>query len=124
MKRLGLALALSLATAGLVTASAASLGTINSSLGASDAAVVACDTDGVSATYSLLFTTGVGFTVDRVTVANIDPACVGRRLDVVLTRGGTSVGQGGGTVSATTTTVSVSGTPSARDVDDIHIAIN
>lgn len=124
MKRLALALALSVAVAGLVTGSAASLGAIDSSLGASDAAVGACDTDGVSATYSLLFTTGIGFTVDRVTVSNIDPTCVGRRLDVILTRGGVSIGQGGGVVSATTTTVPVSGTPSARDVDDIHIAIN
>jgi hypothetical protein len=126
MKRLGLALALSLAVGAAVTGSAASLGGITSSLGADDATVGSCDTDGVTATYSLLFTVGVGFTVDRVVVSGIaTPTCDGKRIDVVLTRGGSSLGAGFATVSTTgITPVSMPAGIRAADVDDIHIAIN
>ena len=123
MKRFATAIAVGSIVAALVAGSAASLGGINSALGADSAVVASCDSDGVTATYSLLVSAG-GFVVDRVTVGGIDPSCVGRRLDVVLTRGGGSIGSGFGTVTAATTTVSISGTPRASDVDGIHLAIN
>jgi hypothetical protein len=125
MKRIVFALIASAIVAATAIGAAASLGPITSSLGASDATVESCDTDGVSASYSLVYRPG-GFVVDRVTLNGIEtPACDGKRVDVVLTRGGIEVGRGGGTVAAGgAATVSVLPQPLARDVNDIHIAIN
>jgi hypothetical protein len=125
MKRLVLALAAALAVGSAVTASAASLGGITSSLGADDASVGSCDSDGVVAEYRLAFTAGIGFTVDQVLLRGTDAACNGKRVDIVLTRGGASLGTGSETVSSTGfTAVTMAPGIEARLVDDIHIAIN
>jgi hypothetical protein len=126
MKRIAFALIASAIVAATAIGAAASLGPITSSLGASDATVASCDTDGVSASYSLLYLSG-GFVVDRVTVSGVTtPACDGKRIDVVLTKDGVQVGTGSGTLGAGAggTTVSIAARPSAKDVNDIHIAIN
>jgi hypothetical protein len=125
MKRAALALALALTVGSAVAGAAASLGGITTSLGADDATVGSCDPDGVVATYRVGFTAGIGFTVLEVHVAGTHADCNGKRIDVVLTRGGSSLGTAGGTVSTTGTTVLTmpAGIPAA-DVDDIHIAIN
>ncbi|HUG29700.1 MAG TPA: hypothetical protein VMQ65_04185 [Candidatus Limnocylindria bacterium] len=125
MKRLGLALVLATAVGSALAASAASLGGITSTLGADDAAVSSCDSDGVIATYRLAFTSGLGFTVSEVHVSGTAAACNGKWMDVVLTRDGAQLGAGSATVSSTgLTVVTMPAGILARDVNDIHIAIN
>lgn len=72
----------------VVVASAASLGGItSSSLGADDAAVSSCDTNGVTTSYTTTYTATApaGYKVGNVTVGGIADACDGQTLSVTLT---------------------------------------
>ncbi|MCU1344394.1 MAG: hypothetical protein JWL70_660, partial [Acidimicrobiia bacterium] len=93
------------ATLGAVTASAASLGGITtSSLGASEATVTSCDTDGVTTAFTPAFdnTAGVGkYTHGAVTVSGLNVACVGQTINVRVRNAST----GPDTVSSTGTAV-------------------
>ena len=73
-------------------ASAASLGGISGTLGAGNAVIPACDTTGVSVSY-----TTSGGNVTAVTVAGLaDPGCEGGDLSVTLTNAsGDSIASGG-----------------------------
>jgi hypothetical protein len=108
-------------------ASAASLGGITGSVGAGDAAIPACDTTGVSVTY----TTSAG-NVTAVTVGGLaDPGCEGGDLSVTLTNSaGDSIASGGpqtiptdGDTADNSLTVSVSPNPAAQNVAGYHVSI-
>jgi hypothetical protein len=131
MKRLFIASALGLIAFSSVFALAATLGGISpASLGADDAAVTSCDSDGVSAGYSTSYDEGVpGFVVSDVIVSGIDDDCIGKTIDVVLTEDGANVGEGDAVVAAgdpddNETTVAIAAEPAAESVNDIHIAIH
>lgn len=114
------------ATAGY--AAAASLGSLSSaSLGAGNGSVAACDTDGVTTSYTV---TG-GNVTDVIVDGIADPGCEGAKLSLTLTDSG---GAGIGSASSVTVpsdgdtvdnsmTVPVSPQPSASSVTNIHIAI-
>ncbi|MGB2695496.1 MAG: hypothetical protein WBD55_09945 [Dehalococcoidia bacterium] len=124
MSRILLALVTGGIVFGAVIGAAASLGGISpATLGADDATVISCDTDGVSASYDTDFIGGE-FVVTDVTVEDISLDCDDKTVDVVLTDGGSNVGEGSGTASGGSALVSVSPAPSAEAVDDIHISIH
>lgn len=99
------------------------------SLGAEDAAVVGCDTDGVSTS----FTIGVAnntFVVTEVLVAEMSDRCRGQTLELFLTSGGALIPGTHATATVATgepddnrTTVPLPTPPVAKNVNGIHIAI-
>jgi hypothetical protein len=127
MKRTLLALALGLSVAGVVLASAASIGGVGTDLLAADVtAVAACDTDGVDLSYTTAFDgTDNRYEVNAVTVTGIAAGCETGALAVTLsnTAGDQSV-EGTGAVGATgTETVVVAGFP-ATVVEHASVVIN
>ena len=120
MKRLAVVAALG--ATGLVMsvyASAATMPAGTTPVGAGSAAVLSCDPDGFTPT----FTTSAG-RVTSVTVGGIAPACSGGILRVTLTQGTASVASGGPvTVDATSETVSVTGSPFAYNVDGFKAVV-
>ncbi len=109
-------------------ASAAALGGITSDrVGAGDAAIVACDGNGFSVSY-----TTVGGNVTAATVADIaDPGCEGGDLSITITNSeGASIASGGpisiptdGDTSPNSLTVSVSLQPAPEQVAGFHVAV-
>lgn len=108
-------------------ASAATLGGATAQrLGSGDAAVTACDSDGVSVSYTIS-----GGNVTAVTVGAIaDPGCGGAQLSLQLTRLGASIGGGGpqavptdGDTADNSVAVAVSPQPAASLVAGISISI-
>jgi hypothetical protein len=109
-------------------ASAASLGGITGgSVGAGEAAIPACDTTGVSVSY-----TTTGGTVTTVTVGGLaDPGCEGGALSLTLTNtAGDSIASGGpqtiptdGDTADNSVNVSVSPNPAAENVAGYHVSI-
>jgi hypothetical protein len=121
-------LAALLVGAAVVSASAATLGGLDSGgLGAGSAPVVACDSNGMTVDYATS-----GGSVTAITVGGIaDPGCEGGQLSLaVQDGGGTAVAQGGpqtvptdGDVADNSMTVSVSPQPGADQVEGIAIQI-
>ena len=108
-------------------ASAASLGGMSGSVAAGDATIPACDTTGVSVSY-----TTSGGNVTAVTVGGLaDPGCEGGALSVTLTNAaGDGIASGGPQTIATdgdtadnSLTISVSPNPAAQDVAGYHVSI-
>ena len=108
-------------------ASAASLGGMSGSVSAGEAAIPACDTTGVTVTY----TTSAG-NVTAVTVGGLaDPGCEGGALSVTLTNAaGDSIASGGpatvptdGDTADNSVNVSVSPNPAAENVAGYHVSI-
>ncbi len=100
---------------------AASLGGLTGArLGAGDAPVVSCDSDGVTIGYNLS-----GTTVTSVDIGAIAPACIGGELSVTLADStGSSVGSGGPQVVAgATENVILAPQPAAASVSSVHIVI-
>jgi hypothetical protein len=85
-----LALAGGLAAFGLIAASAASLGTLtNKTVAASTGAVSACDTDGVTTTWTnVYYATGPFYRVDTVTISDINAACDTQQVRLTLAGAG------------------------------------
>lgn len=113
----------SLAVVGLVTAvtaSAASMPLTSGRVGSGSATIARCDADGFTATS---FTTSAG-KVTSVTVGGIAPGCQGGRLSLSLTAGGSSVAVGGPvTVTGTSQTVTVTGSPDAWTVGGLEVVV-
>ncbi len=86
-----------------VYALAASLSVSSSSLGAGTAAVAACQSATLNATYTpLAYTAGTGYTAATVTVNNLQSSCYSVPYRVTLYgTGGTSLGEATGTTPAT-----------------------
>jgi hypothetical protein len=115
----------------LVVAAAASLGGItSSSLGADDAVVASCDTNGVTSSYTTTYntTSTAGFKVNDLTVGGIDDACDGLTMTVTLTGAANaslgSASQAVPTGAGTTNVISLIGQSIlAESVTGIHIVI-
>ncbi len=115
---------------GAVFASAASLGGITSgNVGADNAAVASCDTDGVTTNYASSWdATDKRYEVTSVTVGGINNNCDARTLSVSLTDStGAQIGSGSVTVPtnalATDATVTLSTAASAQATQGVHVAI-
>jgi hypothetical protein len=127
-KRVITSLVAALTVFGVVFAMAASLGGINSSsLGADDAVVASCDTNGVSTSYTVSYnsTSPAGYKVTGVSVSGIAAACDGGTMKVVLTgSGNASLGEVTSTVSGTSTTLDFSSSNVlAESVTGVHVVI-
>jgi hypothetical protein len=119
------AVVLALGIAAAAYGAAASLTVNGGTVQAGSDSVTGCDTGGVDVSYTVLYDSSVpGFKVTAVTVSNIDPACNGKKIDVVLTQGGNNVGLASGTVGSGSFSGSVLPTPDAADVDDVHVVIH
>ncbi len=115
---------------GAVFASAASLGGITSgNVGADNAAVASCDTDGVTTAYTTSWdTTDDRYEITSVTVTGIANACDGKTLSVsLLDASSNQIGSGSVTIPtdglATQASVSLSAAASAKDAVNVHAAI-
>lgn len=115
----------------MVVGMAASLGGITSdSLGADDAVVAACDTNGVSTDYTTSYSaaTTAGYKVDSVVVGGIADTCDGQQLSVTLTGAG-NASLGSQTIAVptgagTSVTTSFSGSNVlAEAVTGVHVVI-
>lgn len=73
--------------AGIIAASAATLGGLSSTnLGADNVVVAACDTDGINISYSTSYNAATQkFLVPGATVSNVATACAGQVMKVELT---------------------------------------
>ena len=115
----------------MVIGMAASLGGLTSSnLGADDAAVASCDTNGVTSSYTTAYSgTGTaGYKVNNVVVGGIADACDGDSISVSLTgSGGASLGEQTATVptgAGTSSTVSFAASNVlAESVTGVHVVI-
>jgi hypothetical protein len=115
---------------GAVFAMAASLGGITSGkVGADNAAVASCDTDGVTTSYASSWdATDERYEVTSVTVSGIANTCDGQTLSVSLTdTGGTQLGSGSTAIpsdgAATSVAVSLSTAASAELTEGVHVVI-
>ena len=115
---------------GAVYAAAASLGGINSGrLGADDATVASCDTDGVSTSYTSGWdASDRRYEVSAVNVSGIDNSCDGESMSVTLTDGSGSIGAGTLTIptdaASTSATVTLGTQPAASAVTGVHVSIS
>jgi uncharacterized membrane-anchored protein len=110
-------------------AMAASLGGITSNkLGADDAAVASCDTDGVTTAYTSSWdTTDKRYEVSSVTVSNVSDTCDGQTLQVTVADS-SNVQLGEGTLAiptsaATSHTVTLSSAASSELAANVHVTI-
>lgn len=114
-KRLIYALLAGVSTFGAITASAATLGGLTpQGLGADDASVASCDTNGVTTSYTTQYntTTTAGYKVDDVTVNGIADACNGKTMKITL------VGASNASLGEVTATVAVDSTAMTPDTSD------
>ena len=116
---------------GTAMGSAASLGGLNAeSLGADDAIVASCDTDGVNTAYTTAYnTTGsAGYKVATVTVSGLNNACDGKSIEVRLTgSSNSSLESVSKTVetdgAVTTTTLTFGSSTLAENVTGVHVVV-
>jgi hypothetical protein len=112
---------------GGVFAMAASLGGITSAkLGADDAVVASCDTDGVTTSYTSAWdATDKRYETTSVVVGGVAAACVGQTMKVTLVDStGASLGEGTASVTAAgNVTVNPSAAPSSKVVVGVHVTI-
>ena len=122
-KQLLLALGAGGAATAAIVASAASLGTVNSTdLVAGVDVVASCDDDNVGVDYTTEYSSDTGsYTVSQVTLTGVDVACAGQTIDITLADGDdASLGSAGGTMpgaAVTTVTFTVTATSPATDVE-------
>ena len=121
LKRAALSGLVAVAFATVSFAAATSLGGLTSDqLGVGSAIVGACDSDGVSASY-----TTVDGDVTEVNLDGIAPECAGGALSLTLADDtGASIATGGPiTVDDVTELVDVSPQPAAEDVAALHVVV-
>ena len=123
-KRIVLAVAAGVAGFAAVTASAATLGGLNSqSLGADTTVVAACDTDGVSLAYTTAMTAGE-YKVTGVTLSGVNAACATKNVKISLTDGTSTLAEVTGVKDATTSqTFAVASPVSAKAVTAAAVVI-
>ena len=131
-KRLLIGAAFGVTMFGAVMGSAASLGGITSDgLGADDTIVAACDSDGVTTSYTTAYnTTGTaGYKVASVTVSGLNNACDGDAIEVRLT-GAASASLEAVTKTvesdgaSTSTTLTFGSTTLAESVTGVHVVVS
>ena len=102
-------------SAGLVGASAATLGGLTGGgLGADDQIVAACDTDGIAVGYTTAYSaTAQTYQVTAVNFTLVDPACNGKAASLSLRNGVTNLGTTNvASITVATTAFSITlGTP-------------
>jgi len=92
-KQLMLALGAGGTAAAAVVASAANIGTVNSTdLAAGTDVIAACDGNGVDVSYTTTFVAGE-YKVSTITLEGVDDACDGQDVKVTLSDGTTSLGE-------------------------------
>lgn len=130
-KRIVFGLLLGMTVFGAVMGSAASLGGVTpQGLGADDAIIASCDSDGVTTAHTTAYnTTGTaGYKVASVTVGALDDACDGKTIEVRLTGAGSaSLEVQSKTVetgAATSTTLSFGSSTLAENVTGVHIVVS
>jgi len=128
-RRRGAVVLLGIGAFGLAAASAASLGGLTTgSLGADNAAVTSCDTNGVTIAYATpAYDAASGvYKVNSATVSAIAAPCVGKTVYVTLADA-SNVSLGGGSAvlaSGTSITVPMSTSASAKAVVSAAVAIS
>jgi hypothetical protein len=127
LRRLTAALAIA-TLAGLVVASAASLGGVSvNQFGAGSAIVASCDDDGVALEWVIVFDDGSGaYVVTDVDVSGIDAACGGADLSMVLAGGGARLATGGPVTvadGASRIRVTLDGPAPVADVDTATVLL-
>lgn len=116
---------------GTAMGSAASLGGLSAeSLGADDAIVASCDTDGVNTSYTTAYnTTGsAGYKIATVTVSGLNNACDGKSIEVQLTGAASaSLESVSKTVetdgASTSTTLTFGSSTLAESVTGVHVVV-
>ena len=127
-RQLLLALGAGGAVTAAVVASAASLGTVDSTdLGAGTSVVAPCDGDGIGVSYTTAFSGGA-YNVTTVTLSNVATACTGQGVKVTLyDDDDTEVGSGtlaSSTFAGNTAAVTISGSAPAEDVTGVAVVIS
>ena len=113
-----------------VLAMAASLGGITTAtVGADDAVVASCDTNGVTAGYATGWdATDERYEITSATIGGVSDTCDGQTLSVSLTDStGAQIGSGTlaiPTSAATSHTVTMSPAPSAELTEGVHVLIS
>lgn len=126
MKRFLIALVVGAVVFGGVFASATTLGGVtNASLGANNAAVTACDADGVASTYGTTYNaTSKKYDATSVTVSGVAAACVGKTIKFSLVNAaGTSLYEGTRTVAGASEVFTVPAGTAAELVDNVAVTI-
>lgn len=115
---------------GTAMGSAASLGGVTANgLGADDAIVASCDTDGVTTSYATVYntTSTAGYKVASVTVGGLNDACDGKTIEVRLTGGSDAslenISKTIETGAGTSTTLNFANSTLAESVTGVHIVI-
>ena len=125
-KQLLLALGAGGAATAAVVASAATLGTVDSTdLGAGNSVIASCDTaDGIGVSYTTSYGAG-DYKVASVTLDDLDAACVGQAVKITLyDDSGTSLGTASGTVVDDSDDFAVAALPVAEDVEGVAVVIS
>ena len=127
-KQLMLALGAGGAATAAIVASAATLGTVDSTdLGASSTAIVSCDndtTDSITVDYTTTFAAGE-YDVTTVTLGDLDAACIGQAAKITLyDTNGDALGTASGNVSTASQGFVVTGTAAAEDVEGVAVVIS
>jgi hypothetical protein len=117
------------AVSGIVGAAAATLGGLTGgTVGADDAVVAACDTDGIAVGYTTAYSaTAQTYQVSAVNFTTVNAACSGKAASVTLRNGTTNLGTTDvASITVTTNAFSITlGTPvSANQVTGISLVIS
>lgn len=127
VRRVLLAVLVGGVVASVVYGLAASLDIVSDDLGAGDDTVVACDTDGVSTSYTVAYDATIdGYEVTQVIVDGIDVTnCTGQEISVAVTNtaGAELVEAGPTAIAGATVTVPVTASVLAQDVAGVHVVI-
>lgn len=127
-KRLIIGLVAAVIVFGGVFAAAASLIMSADQVGANNATIGVCDSDGVTTSYANAWDATDGrYEISTVTVKGVADACDGKTLKVTLTNSaGTDIGSGSLAIPTSAVVdhvVTISTPPSAKDSENIHVLI-
>lgn len=114
---------------GTLTASAATLGGLNSSsLGADQTVIASCDTDGIALSYTNTYDPATNaYKTSAVTMSGIAVACNAKTFKLTLSGGTVSLGESSGavvsTTGATTQTVTLATPVDAKSITNASLVI-
>ncbi|QIK68134.1 hypothetical protein G7072_18925 [Nocardioides sp. HDW12B] len=123
-KKLALGITAGIAAFGAVTASASSLGGVDTTdLGTSASVVASCDTDGVGVDYTTAYSAG-SYRVTAVKLSGIAATCAGQDVTVTLFDGSdVSLAEKAGANSGATQTLTLTAPVSAEAVEGVAVVI-
>jgi hypothetical protein len=122
-KKLALGIAAGVSAFAAVTASASSLGGLNTTdLGTSAEVVASCDTDGVAVDYTTAFSGGE-YRVTEIKLSGIAAACNGQTVTASLFKGETKLGEKSGSNNGATQTLALTTPVKAEDVEGVAVVI-